>query len=50
MRPAWKALVALASVLALSAAAHAQGPAGRADNVLIVTFDGFRWQEFFGGY
>ena len=26
-------------------------PAGvRVDNVLIVTFDGFRWQEMFGGY
>ena len=22
----------------------------RADNVLVVTFDGFRWQEMFGGY
>jgi Type I phosphodiesterase / nucleotide pyrophosphatase len=47
---AWPVL--LGAVLSFSAAppAHAQGPAARADNVLIVTFDGFRWQELFGGY
>jgi hypothetical protein len=50
VRPARKSFVVLVSALALAAAAHAQEAAGRADNVLIVTFDGFRWQELFGGY
>ena len=30
--------------------ARPQAPATGVDNVLIVTFDGFRWQELFGGY
>ena len=30
--------------------ARQQAPATGVDNVLIVTFDGFRWQELFGGY
>jgi hypothetical protein len=50
VRPARKSFVVLVSALALGAAAHAQEAAGRAHNVLIVTFDGFRWQELFGGY
>jgi len=52
VRPQRTSPVLLAAVLALSASpsARAQGPAARADNVLIVTFDGFRWQELFGGY
>jgi hypothetical protein len=40
---------ALAQVVVPSACAEEPPPA-RVDNVLIVTFDGFRWQEVFGGY
>lgn len=45
------AAAALAALLAFAPAAppaRAAGPA--AENVLIVTFDGFRWQELFGGF
>jgi hypothetical protein len=39
-------------VLPLAPRARAESPASRAaaDNVLVVTLDGFRWQELFGGY
>lgn len=36
--------------LAASAIAQPQASAARVDNVLVVTMDGLRWQEFFGGY
>jgi hypothetical protein len=48
-------LVALSGARAVQAegpAARAEAPAPhvRVDNVLVVTLDGFRWQELFGGY
>jgi hypothetical protein len=47
------AIVSVAAVAMLDAGrleARQQAPATGVDNVLIVTFDGFRWQELFGGY
>jgi len=44
-RPALALLVGLA----LAAAAPAADPPRKAENVLVVTLDGFRWQEFFEG-
>lgn len=53
------ALLLLLLAVLLAREARAQGSGTRtqardagalADNVLIVTFDGFRWQELFGGY
>ena len=44
-------LVALALVAALLVpAARGQLRPAAVENVLVVTFDGFRWQELFGGY
>ena len=47
----WRPLLLLAA-LAFAPPAGAQSPKARTavDNVLVVTFDGFRWQELFGGY
>jgi hypothetical protein len=53
MRPSGSLLAAtlLAAVpLAPPAAAQASAGRPRVDNVLIVTMDGLRWQELFGGY
>lgn len=36
-------------VLTTSSVCRAEGPLGRAENVIVVTLDGFRPQEFFGG-
>ena len=50
---AWRvALVVPPMLLASALAARAEERQAHAqvDNVLIVTFDGFRWQELFGGY
>ena len=47
------AMVSVVAVAMLDAGwleARQQIPATGVDNVLIVTFDGFRWQELFGGY
>lgn len=51
MSRSWLLAAALAAIASLLPAA-AQEPAARArvDNVLVVTFDGLRLQEFFGGY
>ena len=53
MRPVRLSLAAPA-LLALAPVLHAQPKAQparpTAENVLVVTFDGFRWQELFGGY
>jgi hypothetical protein len=45
-------LLVLVAAVPFARGAGAEGPAApaRVDNVLIVTFDGFRWQELFGGY
>ena len=45
-------LLLLVAALPFARGARAEGPTAPApvDNVLIVTFDGFRWQELFGGY
>jgi len=52
MRRGRSLLLLLLAAASLAPRAAAQGPAARAtaDNVLVVTFDGFRWQELFGGY
>jgi hypothetical protein len=42
--------VAVAMLDAGTLEARQQTPATGVDNVLIVTFDGLRWQELFGGY
>jgi hypothetical protein len=39
-----------AAAVAPYAAAEERAPRASASNVLVVTFDGFRWQEMFGGY
>jgi hypothetical protein len=41
--------LALLALLVASAGRTAAAQPAAADNVLIVTFDGFRWQELFGG-
>jgi hypothetical protein len=45
-------LLLLVAALPFADVARAEGPGAPApvDNVLVVTFDGFRWQELFGGY
>src|SRR5438067_13469988 len=45
-RPRWCPALALLLAAGLPAAA---APPRTADNVLVVTLDGFRWQELFGG-
>ncbi len=42
--------LAAAALLLAAAGRAADAPPTAADSVLIVTFDGFRWQELFGGY
>jgi hypothetical protein len=44
------AVVALLALAFLPPVAAQPSPAGAAENVLVVTFDGLRWQELFGGY
>jgi hypothetical protein len=41
--------MALVAVLAASAAPHAQGQVGASDSVILITLDGARVQEMFGG-
>jgi hypothetical protein len=42
--------LALVCVLAAWAPALAQAQQAAVENVLVVTFDGLRWQEMFGGF
>jgi hypothetical protein len=45
-------LLLLVAAMPFAGGARAEGPAApaRVENVLVVTLDGFRWQELFGGY
>jgi len=43
------ALLPLVAAFGLQPAASAEPPPRRTDNVLVVTLDGMRWQELFGG-
>src|SRR5689334_10948669 len=49
MPRAFVAAVALLLLPLLAEPARGDGPRQKADNVLIVTLDGFRWQEVFAG-
>ena len=45
-----KTLLSLLLTASLAASAGAQPRPAVVENVLVVTFDGLRWQELFGGY
>ncbi len=47
--PDRRAFLSLLPAAVLPAVASAEGSTRKTENVLVVTLDGFRWQEFFGG-
>src|SRR5262249_16057312 len=49
MAPRFRVAIGFLSILAVPGTSRGDGPPRRAENVVVVTLDGFRHQEFFAG-